>query len=54
MHTTITITTEDLNRSRREVRKEIASWLRGVRNLRRHGQNETAAFVERHAADYKA
>ena len=48
------ITVEDLNRSRRAVRAEIAAWLRGARLLRRHGQHRQADFIKRHAADYKA
>ena len=43
-----------INRSRRLARQEIAAWLRGARNLRRHGQHRHAAFIERHAANYKA
>ncbi len=47
-------TIEDVNRSRRLARQEIAAWLHGARLLRRHGQQGPAAFIERHAADYKA
>ena len=50
----VTITTEDMNRSRCAVRKEIAGWLWGARLLRRYGLLREAAFIERHAADYKA
>ncbi len=47
-------TVENLNRSRRAVRAEIAAWLRGARLLRRHGLFRQADFIKRHAADYKA
>ncbi len=50
----IRITVEDVNRSRRAARQEIAAWLRAARNLRRHGQHRHAAFLEQHAADFKA